>query len=137
MKKKHRDITVDKVQYGWTVKEVDGINELSIWQDKKVIHTRYFQTTTVITPGLVRMVILSITSKQNIEGEEKMFLVTTTTGNLWEIIGGNYLVKGKDELDVRGKFKVSKNSAKIDSIDEIKPSDFINDTYEINSPVVE
>ena len=34
MKKKHRDIVVDGVQYGWTM---DGCYRVKIWKDKKVI----------------------------------------------------------------------------------------------------
>lgn len=62
MKKKHRDITVDGVQYGWTVKDNvdgDGGHMLVIWKDKKIIHEKFMCGLT-ITPGLVKRVIESI-----------------------------------------------------------------------------
>ena len=63
MKKKHRDITVDKVQYAWTIKDNvdgDGSNEVSIWKDKKIIHTQMLKGTIPITPALVKGIIKGI-----------------------------------------------------------------------------
>jgi hypothetical protein len=52
MKKKHRDITVDGVKYGWTV----TYDTLSIWKDKKIILTEDVTHCTV-TPGVVADII--------------------------------------------------------------------------------
>jgi len=38
MKKKHRDITVDGVEYAWTVSSGLYGKVVSIWLNKKVIH---------------------------------------------------------------------------------------------------
>jgi hypothetical protein len=63
MKKKFRNITVDGVQYGWSVKTHLYVKTLSIWLDKNVILTRDFphenndSETVKITPSVVRTVI--------------------------------------------------------------------------------
>ena len=51
MKKKHRDIVVDGIQYGWMV---DGCNHVRIWKDKKVIaeYDIEYQHDSV-TPGMI------------------------------------------------------------------------------------
>lgn len=54
MKKKHRDITVDGVQYGWTV---DYRTRLKIWKDKKVIAEHNISELHDITPSIVAALI--------------------------------------------------------------------------------
>ena len=49
MKKKHRDIVVDGVKYGWTV----DWSKLKIWKDKKVIATHDIPERHDITPSIV------------------------------------------------------------------------------------
>lgn len=53
MKKKHRDITVDGVKYGWIAKEhkIGGIKDVSIYKDKKVWFT--FVTLGAVEPSAV------------------------------------------------------------------------------------
>ena len=41
MKKKHRRIVVDGVEYAWTLNEDDGSNFVTIWKDKKPIYENY------------------------------------------------------------------------------------------------
>ena len=55
MKKKHRDIVVDDVQYGWMT---DGYNRLRIFKDKKEI-AKYTISDTydAVTPKLVAALI--------------------------------------------------------------------------------
>jgi len=55
MKKKHRDIVVDGVQYGWTT---ESYYRLNIWKDKKVI-AKYIigEHHEAITPKLVAALI--------------------------------------------------------------------------------
>ena len=47
MKKKHRDITVDNVQYGWTLKSEGKEKYVTIWQDKKRLFTKMFRVESV------------------------------------------------------------------------------------------
>lgn len=47
MKKKHRDITVDGVQYGWTLKSEGKEKYVSIWENKKKLFTKMFRTESV------------------------------------------------------------------------------------------
>ena len=47
MKKKHRDITVDGVQYGWTLSKWGKEISIKIWKDKKPLFTKTFRQSTV------------------------------------------------------------------------------------------
>ena len=61
-KKKFREITVNEIKYGWTIK-YDEVRErivLSIWLDKKVIHTKTVKNLKTITPKFVSEVILAM-----------------------------------------------------------------------------
>ena len=61
-KKKFREITVNEIKYGWTIK-YDEVTEriiLSIWLDKKVIHTKAVKNVKAITPKFVSEVILAM-----------------------------------------------------------------------------
>ena len=49
MKKKHRDITVDGVQYAWTLKSEGKEKFVTVWQNKKQLFTKMFRTES-ITP---------------------------------------------------------------------------------------
>lgn len=56
MKKKHRDIVVDGVQYAWTLYGRGKEHDITVWKDKK----RFFTTTvrvTEITPSLIKELI--------------------------------------------------------------------------------
>lgn len=54
MKKKHRDITVNGVKYGW----ISGCGWLTIYKDKKVIWSNVKMITeSSITPSFVRGII--------------------------------------------------------------------------------
>ena len=50
MKKKHRDIVVDGLKYGWTV---DGSQHVKIWYDKKVIAEYDVPYVYDVTPSIV------------------------------------------------------------------------------------
>jgi len=54
MKKKHRDITVDGKQYGWTV---NYGQHLKIWEDKKIIAEYDIPNFHDITPKIVAELI--------------------------------------------------------------------------------
>jgi hypothetical protein len=47
MKKKHRDITVNDVQYAWTLKSEGKEKYVTIWQDKKQLFTKMFRVESV------------------------------------------------------------------------------------------
>ena len=58
MKKKHRDIVVDGVQYGWMVEWFCGYHQVRIWKDKKVIATFDIEHHhDNITPGIIAELI--------------------------------------------------------------------------------
>jgi len=52
MKKKHRDITVDEVQYAWTIYGGGKEHDVTIWKDKKEWFTTYLRVGSV-TPALI------------------------------------------------------------------------------------
>ena len=56
MKKKHREIVVEDVIYGWTVVSDGKERHLKIWKDKKVIHAVVLRTHSV-TPKTVEEII--------------------------------------------------------------------------------
>jgi hypothetical protein len=74
MTKKFREITVDKIKYGWSLKQNEYTTVLNIWKDKKIIHKVPFNSnmkclsgTLSITPVIVKETILSIL--KSVEGQ--------------------------------------------------------------------
>jgi len=56
MKKRHRDITVDGVKYGWTLNSHGKERYIKVWKDKKPILTKTFRQQSV-TPKDVEELI--------------------------------------------------------------------------------
>ena len=64
MKKKHRDITVDGVVYGW---KADCYGEgVTVWKDKKELFYRNFGGETAITPEIVSELIRKHVSMEHL-----------------------------------------------------------------------
>ena len=62
MKKKHRDIVVDGVKYGWMI---DGYNHVKIWKDKKVmaeydIEYHHDSITPSMVAGLIKDPVITL-----------------------------------------------------------------------------
>jgi hypothetical protein len=56
MKKKHRDITVNEVQYGWLIRYVDTV---VIYKDKKIIYEEKCNEYP-ITPKVIENIIKTL-----------------------------------------------------------------------------
>jgi hypothetical protein len=60
MKKKFREITVERKKYGWTVKnncDSDGSNQLTVWINKKPVFSTFVPGSEIITPSVVESYI--------------------------------------------------------------------------------
>ena len=56
MKKKHRDITVDGVQYAWTLNSYGKEKYVKIWKDKKVILNQTFRQESVTPKDIEELI---------------------------------------------------------------------------------
>ena len=56
MKKKHRDIVVNDITYGWTFNKSGKEYYIRIWKDKKIIHSCTVRIPE-ITPALIADII--------------------------------------------------------------------------------
>jgi hypothetical protein len=56
MRKKFRTITIDNVKYTWSAghNNCDGGNLITIWKDKKVIHSEVVSGSISITPSVIK-----------------------------------------------------------------------------------
>lgn len=64
MKKKHRDIIVNDIQYAWTVTEADEYNRIRVFQDKKMVHEEVLPNYQEIGPRIIKEMIEDLLSKE-------------------------------------------------------------------------
>jgi len=70
MKKKHREITVNGVEYAWTLKEGDEYNKINIWRDKKVIHEELLAAYQEVGPRIIKEMIEDLLAEEEEEEVE-------------------------------------------------------------------
>ena len=56
MKKKHRDITVNDIQYAWTIKSSGKEKFVTIWKDKKQWFKSTFRTDSVTPKDVAELI---------------------------------------------------------------------------------
>lgn len=56
MKKKHRDITVDGVQYAWTLTSYGKEKYVKVWKDKKVTINKTFRKESVTPKDIEELI---------------------------------------------------------------------------------
>jgi hypothetical protein len=105
MKKKFREIVVDGITYGWTVKEDCGCDSndkyIKIWLDKKVIYESTVNGDMEITPKMIREWILIKGGKTIQELEKELTDLRKENLEAWKIYGselcaGDMLSKEKN-----------------------------------------
>jgi len=72
MKKKHRDITVDDVQYAWTIYGGGKEHDVTIWKDKKEWFTSTLRLGSV-TPKDIADLIKSRLKWEKLESERPKY----------------------------------------------------------------